>query len=128
MRALLFTALVSAAQTVRAAGEAGASRAAGAPGIESLVSTLLGLALILALIFAGAWLVKRMGGLPAGGKGMVRILGGTSLGARERVVVVEVEGARLVLGVAPGRVQTLHVLPASADFGQALDRAREQAP
>ena len=34
------------------------------------------------------------------------------VGQRERVVVVEVGGSWLVLGVAPGQVRALHTLPA----------------
>ena len=51
----------------------------------------------------------------------MRVVGGASVGTRERVVVVEVEDARLVLGVCPGRVQTLHVLPADTDFQRSLE-------
>ncbi len=36
------------------------------------------------------------------------------LGARERVVVVDVEDARLVLGVTAGQINLLHKLPPSA--------------
>jgi len=36
------------------------------------------------------------------------------LGQRERVVIVEVAGTWLVLGVAPGQVSKLHELPAPA--------------
>jgi flagellar protein FliO/FliZ len=122
MRALALAALWPAAA---AAAESAGRHATPLPGVEGLATTFLGLGLILALIFGGAWVVRRLGGLPAGGKGLVRVLGGASVGTRERVVVVEVEGARLVLGVAPGRVQTLHVLPAGAGFEQSLQRARE---
>ncbi len=96
------------------------------PGAENFLTTALGLAVILGIIFAGAWLLRRFGALPAGGRGMVRVLGGASLGARERIVVVQVEDARLVLGVAPGRVEMLHRLPKDEDFDAALDQAREQ--
>jgi len=96
------------------------------PGAEGMLTTALGLAFILSIIFAGAWLLKRFGALPAGGKGMVRVLGGASLGARERVVVVQVEDARLVLGVAPGRVQMLHQLPKGEDFAAALEQVGEK--
>ncbi len=34
-----------------------------------------------------------------------------SVGARERVVVIEAGESWLVLGVAPGRVNKLHVMP-----------------
>lgn len=95
-------------------------------GSESLLQTTGGLLLILFLIIGGAWLFKRYGSLPMGGKGVVRVVGGASVGARERVVVVEVENRRLLLGVAPGQVRTLCELSNSGDFGQALSRARDE--
>lgn len=79
-------------------------------GAEGLLNTAGGLLLVLAIIVGGAWLFKRYAQLPMGGKGLVRVVGGTSVGARERVVVVEVENTRLLLGVAQGHVSTLHVL------------------
>jgi flagellar protein FliO/FliZ len=82
-------------------------------GADSLLSTVGGLLLVLAIIIGGAWLFKRYAQLPMGGKGMVRVIGGASVGTRERVVVVEVENQRLLLGVAPGQVRTLHILQGS---------------
>ena len=77
---------------------------------EGFLETAAGLLLVLATIIALAWAARRFGRLPVGGKGLVNVLGGISLGSRERVVVVQVENTRLVLGVAPGRIETLHVL------------------
>ncbi|MET0028022.1 MAG: flagellar biosynthetic protein FliO [Candidatus Thiodiazotropha sp.] len=91
-------------------------------GTESLLSTFGGLILVLAVIFAAAWLFRRYTQLPVGGKGMVRVLGGASVGSRERVVVVEVDETRLVLGVSPGQVRTLHTFePRNEPFRQQLD-------
>ncbi|MEW6133930.1 MAG: flagellar biosynthetic protein FliO [Pseudomonadota bacterium] len=71
---------------------------------------LLSLVLILGLFVLAAWLVRRY--LPQAGKsGPVKVIGATMVGARERVVVVEVEGTWLVLGVGGGQVRTLHTLP-----------------
>ncbi|HIP52750.1 MAG TPA: flagellar biosynthetic protein FliO [Chromatiales bacterium] len=89
-------------------------------GAGNMMQTAGGLILVLILIVALAWLFRRVSHLPSGGKGMLRMLGGLSLGARERVVVVEVEGQRLVLGVAPGRVQTLHVLQGTSAAEEAF--------
>jgi flagellar protein FliO/FliZ len=125
-RSLALSACLSASHQVLAAQ--GTDMPLRLPGPEGLATTVLGLALVLGLIFAVAWVLKRVGGLPPVGRGLVRVVGGAALGARERVVVVEVEGVRLVLGVAPGRVQTLHILPArEAGFAGVLDKAREQA-
>ncbi len=79
-------------------------------GTSQLVQTLLGLTAVLALIAGLAWGVKRFGRLPGAGGAGLRIEGGVSLGPRERVVLLNVEGTRLLVGVAPGRVQTLHVV------------------
>jgi flagellar protein FliO/FliZ len=96
-------------------------------GTESLLQTSGGLLLILFLIIGGAWLFKRYGSLPLGSKGVVRVVGGVSVGPRERVVVVEAEGRRLLLGVAPGQVRTLCELSGVGDFDQALSQARDTA-
>ena len=74
----------------------------------ALIETLGGLALILLLIFGLGWLLRRFGRLPLKGNAMISIIGGVSLGSRERAVLLQVEGTRLLIGVAPGRVQTLH--------------------
>ncbi len=70
---------------------------------------------VIFLILILGWLIKRVGNFPSVGKGMVRILGGISLGPRERAVVLEAGGKRILVGVAPGRVQTLCVLDSSVD-------------
>ncbi|MEW8461479.1 MAG: flagellar biosynthetic protein FliO [Candidatus Thiodiazotropha endolucinida] len=63
--------------------------------------------------------------MPMGGKGMVRVVGGASVGTRERVIVVEVDNQRLLLGVAPGQVRTLHILQGSGQgFQNYLDNER----
>lgn len=81
----------------------------------TLLETVAGLLLILALIVALGWLVRRYGKLPSAGKGIVTVVGGVSLGPRERAVVLQVGEVRLLVGVAPGRVQTLHVLGAGGE-------------
>ena len=70
---------------------------------------------LIALILAAAWLVKRLGFAPKRtGVNGLKISASASLGARERVVVVDVEDARLVLGVTAGQINLLHKLPPSA--------------
>lgn len=55
---------------------------------------------------------KRLGFAPKRtGVNGLKISASASLGARERVVVVDVEDARLVLGVTAGQINLLHKLP-----------------
>jgi len=105
------------------------------PGLAGgLSQTALGLAAVLALIALLAWAARRLRGRLQPRGGAVELLGGLSLGARERLVLVRVEGVRLLIGVAPGSLRTLHVLdprsmPADADapaFAQTLVAQRER--
>jgi len=75
-----------------------------------LLQTTLGLLAVLAVIVAIGWAVKRFGNLRGGVQGQMKIVGGLSLGTRERVVLLQVGDQQLVLGVAPGQIRTLHVL------------------
>ena len=96
---------------------------------SQLLDTGLGLIAVLALMLGLAWLVKRYVSVPGMGRGQVQIVGGVSLGPRERAVLLQVEGQRLLVGVAPGRVQTLHVLSDKADdgaFAEQLEQAVQQ--
>ncbi len=115
--------------SVASAAESADKRPAGLSGTplgtDGILATAAGLLLVLATILALAWVARRYGRFTMAGKGMVSLLGGVTLGSRERVVVVQVEDTRLVLGVAPGRIQTLYVLnPAqdtSAGFPETLE-------
>ncbi len=77
--------------------------------VGGIAQTLLGLIAVLAAIVGVAWLLRRVGSLPTGAQSVIRVLGGASMGARERVVLVQVGETQMLLGVAPGRVQALHV-------------------
>lgn len=96
------------------AGSATPAAGEKAPGVpafgEQLVQVLGGLAMVLALVVILAWLVRRLNGARFAGARNLRLVAGISLGSRERILVVEVGETQLVVGVAPGRVQTLHVL------------------
>ncbi len=86
--------------------------AAASPVVDagSVLQVFLGLVAVLILIGAGAWMLRSVLRLQPTMSGQLRILGGLSMGARERVVLLKVGETQLLLGVAPGRIQTLHVL------------------
>lgn len=79
-------------------------------GWGDLAQLFAGLGLVVAMIVALAWALRRLGGVRAVGTGSLEVLGGLSVGPRERVVLLRVGTRQLVIGVAPGRVQTLDVL------------------
>ena len=90
----------------------------------NMLNMFMGLVVVIALILGLSWVLKKYGRLPANNQVEMKILGGLSLGTRERAVLIQVEGKRLLLGVAPGRVETLHVMEgADHSFDSKLDQA-----
>lgn len=81
---------------------------------SGLLKMMFGLIIVLAVMAALAWLMKRM--LPGAGgqQSVVRIVGGVSVGSRERVVVVQVADRWIVVGVAPGQVNGIANLDAGS--------------
>jgi flagellar protein FliO/FliZ len=77
----------------------------------SLFQVLLGLVAVLALMALCAWLLRRFNASKTSGNTTIRIIGGVSVGTRERVMVVEVADQWIVVGVAPGRVTQLSTMP-----------------
>lgn len=89
----------------------------------SVFTVLSSLALILGGFVAVAWFVRRY--LPGlGGQGNVKVVGSAAVGARERVVIVEVDDTWLLLGVGGGNVRLLHTLPKPARAPGATESAR----
>ncbi|MCK5337002.1 MAG: flagellar biosynthetic protein FliO, partial [Gammaproteobacteria bacterium] len=86
---------------------------------SSIANMLMGLGLVLAIIFVMAWVVKRMGGMQLAGSQRLKVLAGLSVGTREKVVLIQVENKRIVLGVAQGQVNTLHVLDGEYENNEA---------
>lgn len=76
----------------------------------NLTQLTLGLIAVLVTVVVIAWLIRRVGGLNLSASGPLKVLGGMSMGARERVVLMQVGETQLLIGVSPGRIQTLHVL------------------
>lgn len=85
-----------------------------APGLSlssQLAQTALYLGLVVGVILLLAWAMKKLNGLQRPGSVGLKLSGGISLGGRERLLVVEVEGVRLLLGVSPAGINKLHEMP-----------------
>ena len=96
----------------------------------SLIGPLAAFVLILALIPAALWLLKRspLGKFSAGGAGgPMRVVAALPLAPNQRIVTVEVgsgdERRWLVLGVTPAGIHTLHTLPPQAEPAAATPAA-----
>ncbi len=100
----LLLALLAAAPAIAATATAPAAS-------SGLFQVLFGLIAVLGLMGGAAWLLKRIGGARVAGNNTVRIVGGVSVGTRERVIVVEIADQWIVVGVAQGQVNALATLP-----------------
>ncbi len=78
--------------------------------VGSLGEVTLALALVLAAIFGAAWLLRRVRGFGKPQGTALDILADLPVGTKERAVLIRVGARQILIGVAPGRVNTLHVL------------------
>ncbi|SQF99648.1 flagellar biosynthesis protein, FliO [Paucimonas lemoignei] len=111
-----------------AAPQANVSLASGMGG--QLTQLLFGLLLVVGLIFALAWLMRRVQGGMSGNAQVIELVGSRAIGPRDRLVLVQVGNEQILLGVTPGRITPLHVLkepvdaperqPVNSEFAQRL--------
>ncbi|MGC8520812.1 MAG: flagellar biosynthetic protein FliO [Steroidobacteraceae bacterium] len=105
-----------------------AGSAAPAVSASGLASVTFALLAILAAIFLLAWLARRLRVLGNRAAGALEILASMPLGAKERAVLVKVGDAQILLGVAPGQVNTLHVLAQPLELGKPAGDAAAARP
>jgi flagellar protein FliO/FliZ len=107
---------LSAAAVLPTVPTAAAEPARASFGAAGLLQAGLGLGAVVAMIFGCAWLARRFGLQQSGGGRLLKVVSSAMVGQRERVVVVEIGGQWLVLGVASGQVRAqvraLHAMPA----------------
>lgn len=103
----------------------------------NMLQLTLGLLVVLGLVFVAAAVMRRFNRWQTTAEGRMKIIGGLSVGSRERILLVEVGETQLLIGVTPGRIQALHVLDpplatpvkasvASGGFAERLQTALKQ--
>lgn len=90
----------------------------------------LWLPLIAVLAFCGllAWLAQRLKLSKQGLSPLLKVRASLALGPRERIAIVEVAGQWLVLGITPGKISTLHTMPALTVSEQTPTETDEASP
>ena len=71
---------------------------------------LLSLGLVVVVIFALAWLVKRFNFIPQQNQGLIKIISTLSVGSRERLALIQVGEEQLLVALSPGNISKLHCL------------------
>jgi flagellar protein FliO/FliZ len=83
-----------------------------------LLQIFMGLIAVLAFMAVAAWFLKKLGPVSKGKMLAVKIVGGVSLGHRERVMVIEVADQWIVLGVTASQINTLSTMPKQEKLSQ----------
>jgi|GEM_PF-3056070 flagellar protein FliO/FliZ len=100
--------LLAAEPAVRKFAEPTPAQSAPAP-VSSLAQVAFSLALVLAAVFAAAWVLKRMRGIGnTRDDSAITVVAERAVGPRERVVLLQVGTDRVLVGVANGSVRALH--------------------
>jgi len=113
IRAALFTAGLLLVESAEAITGAGTSVPPAVPD-NGLWHMMGGLLIVLAVMAGAFWLLKQFTRGGMAGSGPMRTLGAIALGPKERVVLIECNGTWVLVGTAPGRVNSLHAMPAPA--------------
>ena len=75
-----------------------------------LFKLTLGLVFIVLLIFGLAWAMKKMQLTQHSNNGLINIVSAISVGHRDRIALIQVGKEQVLVGLTPGRMQTLHTL------------------
>jgi flagellar protein FliO/FliZ len=86
--------------------------------VGGLGQVTFALVVVLVAIFAVAWLVRRMRGFGNRVGGAIDVLADIPLGQKERAVLLKVGQTQILVGVAPGQVNTLYVLAEPIDLSK----------
>ena len=86
---------------------------------QNYFKVVVTLIFIVGLIFACAWLIRRM----SGGVGMnqkhIQVLSVMPLGTREKIMIIRASTEYLLIGVTPNGIQTLHRFDEPIDLNDA---------
>jgi flagellar protein FliO/FliZ len=96
--------------------------------LGNVFSMLFGLAIVLGLLFGGAWLVKRLqnvrGQLPD--QQLIKVLSVQQLGLKDRVMLLQVGEERVLVGSSTNGLRTLHSWKQSGSFQSAMQQSAGQ--
>ena len=106
------------------AAEVMMKQGADSPGMENplslsyVIQILISFLAVVIFIFLLAWLMRKTGRFGSGSGQTIKIISSMSLGMREKIMILNVGGENIVVGIAPGQIRTLHVLNSEIDINK----------
>ncbi|MGR6873240.1 flagellar biosynthetic protein FliO [Pseudomonas sp. HK3] len=74
---------------------------------DQLIQVTLALVVVVALIYAIAWVIKRKQGVQGISNIPMKTIGVLPMGMKEKIILVEVGGKQILLGMTPSNINTL---------------------
>lgn len=90
---------------------------------QDYVKVFLMLILIVGLIFACAWIVRRMSGGIGVNQRHIQVLSVMPLGTREKLMIIKAADEYLLIGITPNGINTLHRYDEPIDMNNAIQRS-----
>jgi len=104
------TTILCAPCVAMAQADSDAVRGAVSPvSIPSLLSVVTSLLFVIGAIVLVGWLYSRMRGINVRASKAISILAAQPLGAKEKIVIVQIGDKQIAVGMTPSCLQTLHV-------------------
>jgi len=92
----------------------------------SMFKVMGGLLVVILAIFASAWFFRRFGNMQSISNKSLKIIGGLSISQKDRVILLQVGEEQLLVGVSPGRIQTLHVLNKPVEIEESGEQDKQK--
>jgi len=80
---------------------------------------------ILLLIFALAWMMKKMQWAQNSQNGLIQIVSAVAVGQRDRIALIQIGEEQILVGLTPGKIEKLHVLKNPVDLADANEPAQK---
>jgi len=110
LKFFIYSVAIFSFSSISMAIEAESKQTAAPVSYTHVLNWSIGLVIVLGIFFACIWFMKKMGTLPINAKDNMKVVGGLSLGMREKLVLVQLGEKQLLLGVTPGNIEKLMVL------------------
>lgn len=75
----------------------------------SIFSVFLGLAIVIGLLLATVWLIRRLQQIQPQSQNAIQIVAQLPIGMKERLMVIRVGDENVLVGCTAGQIRTLHV-------------------
>ncbi|MDH3325910.1 MAG: flagellar biosynthetic protein FliO [Gammaproteobacteria bacterium] len=103
------------------ASKSAANNASAQPDVaSSILKVAGGLLLVIFAIFGSAWFYRRFGNFSPVANDSLKVIGGLTMGQKEKIVLLQVGDEQVLIGVAPGNIQKLHVLASPIKLNESV--------